>query len=247
MQLVVLVMRVGLDRGFCGHAHLELKHLLLVLLHNLGDWRTQLPELCLTLADLSKHHHTLLWLVQLLPDCRERWRQLRRHLSLAIMSKLLGMQKQPGPLPRHSQLAALCPLLVLMKPAVLQEQLRAQRRLAQLPPLSPDTLDLQAHYLCHSLLALAGIIVGAHNLPSKQWGDLQQLCYLLERYVLAGIREHGHFLYRSVVKDRAARLHVIWLRLLYTNMPPQLQYLNDQEQPEERSSDCKTRPDVEIL
>ncbi|XP_069037112.1 uncharacterized protein [Lepisosteus oculatus] len=73
MQLVVLVMRVGLDRGFCGHAHLELKHLLLVLLHNLGDWRTQLPELCLTLADLSKHHHTLLWLVQLLPDCRERW------------------------------------------------------------------------------------------------------------------------------------------------------------------------------
>ncbi|MBN3317494.1 SLF2 protein, partial [Atractosteus spatula] len=247
MQLVVMVMRVGLDRGFRGHAHLELKHLLLVLLHNLGDWRTQLPELCMTLADLSKHHHTLLWLVQLLPDCRERWRQLRRHLSLAIMSKLLGMQKQPGPLPRHSQLAALCPLLVLMKPAVLQEQLRAQRRLAQLPPLSPDTLDLQAHYLCHSLLALAGIIVGAHNLPSRQWGDLQQLCYLLERYVLAGIREHGHFLYRSVVKDRAARLHVIWLRLLHTNVPPQLQYLNDQEQPEERSSDCKTRPDVEVL
>uniref|UniRef100_A0A8D2JC72 Protein FAM178B n=1 Tax=Varanus komodoensis TaxID=61221 RepID=A0A8D2JC72_VARKO len=88
-------------------------------------------------------------------------------------------------------------------------------RLHLVPPdPSPLLTLLQAYYFCYSLLTLANVVVGTEAVPLRQQGHLQQLCALLQQHVSAGIREDPCLMYRTELKDLAAKTYIKWQELL---------------------------------
>ncbi|OXB50816.1 hypothetical protein ASZ78_012211, partial [Callipepla squamata] len=165
----------------------------------------QLPLLCLSLCQLSEHHHSLLAIARLLPDITPRERELRRRLSLCAMAQLLG--KAPCAvlsLGAQEELLVLAQLLAQSWPHHLQ--LPTQHHALQ-------DLDQEACYLSHSLLYLADIVVGTERPQGEQWGHLQQLCTQLERFG-SGLREGMGQFYRSQLKNLATVLCIKWQELL---------------------------------
>lgn len=80
----------------------------------------------MSLIDLSDNHHNLRWLVQLLPD-NIRGKQLRRHLSLSAISKLLNIRCTYRPSNTEFQLSDLRPYLSRMRPSSLLRGLATSR------------------------------------------------------------------------------------------------------------------------
>ncbi|XP_052661418.1 LOW QUALITY PROTEIN: protein FAM178B [Harpia harpyja] len=74
LALVTLLSFLGLDRALRCQPLPELQHLLHCLLEGIRDWQEQLPALCLSLCQLSRHHHNLVALMRLLPDLTSRGR-----------------------------------------------------------------------------------------------------------------------------------------------------------------------------
>uniref|UniRef100_A0A669QH02 Coiled-coil SMC6 And NSE5 INteracting (CANIN) domain-containing protein n=1 Tax=Phasianus colchicus TaxID=9054 RepID=A0A669QH02_PHACC len=89
-ELVTLLCFLSLDRELRCQPLPDLWHLLHCLLEGIVAWKEQLPALCLSLCQLSQHHHSLLAVARLLPDITTRERELRRRLSLCVMAQLLG-------------------------------------------------------------------------------------------------------------------------------------------------------------
>ncbi|XP_067168361.1 protein FAM178B [Apteryx mantelli] len=214
LALLTLLCFLGLDRALRCQPLPDLQHLLHCLLEGIGDWQEQLPDLCLSLCQLSQHHHNLVAIVRLLPDVTVRGRELRRHLSLCIMARLLGEPLGtvlPGRV--QAELRALCHLLALVRPATLQRLVLAE---CQNEPEDPDQ---EACYLSHSLLILANAVVGAERLPDEQRGHLEHLCAQLDRQLGAGLREGSGLLFRTQLKGLAALTYVKWQDLL-AQCPP---------------------------
>ncbi|KAM6369836.1 LOW QUALITY PROTEIN: protein FAM178B [Pluvialis apricaria] len=210
LLLVTLLSFLGLDRALRCQPLPELQHLLHCLLEGIADWREQLPALCLSLCQLSRHHHNLVALVRLLPDLTSRGRELRRHLSLHAMARLLG--DPPGTVPppgAHAELQALGRLLVLAQPDTLRPLLLAGGL------EEPEDLDQEACYLSYSLLLLASNVVGTENPPAQQRGHLERLCAQLDRRFGRGLlRETPGLLFRTQLKGLAALLYVKWQEML---------------------------------
>ncbi|KAK2520064.1 Fam178b isoform B [Columba livia] len=163
LSLVTLLSFLGLDRALRCQPLPEVQVLLHYLLQGIHDWHQQLPALCRDLCQLSRHHHNLVALTQLLPDLTGRDRELRRHLSLHAMAQLLG--EPPGVVPppeAHAELQVLCRFLVLARPDALRS-LMLSGGLEE--PADPDW---EACYLSYSLLLLASNVVGTEQPPAKQ-------------------------------------------------------------------------------
>ncbi|XP_075379530.1 protein FAM178B [Mycteria americana] len=209
LALVTLLAFLGLDRALRCQPLPELQHLLHCLLEGIRDWQEQLPALCLSLCQLSRHHHNLVALARLLPDLTSRGRELRRHLSLHAMARLLREPAGAVPLAgARAELQALGRLLVLAQPDTL-------RRLGLAGSLEePGDADQEACYLSYSLLLLASNVVGTEHPPAEQRGHLEQLCAQLDRHFGRGLREGTGLLFRTQLKGLATLLYVKWQEVL---------------------------------
>ncbi|XP_074066150.1 protein FAM178B isoform X2 [Macrotis lagotis] len=228
LSLLYLICRASLDRQLRLLPSVDLQQLLLLLLEDVKDWSEKLPELCCMLSWVSDHHHNLLATVQLVLDVTTRGRQLRGQLSLVIIARLLGQTKVLPLWKENTQLSLLCHLLGFMKPSSLGQYLTAcspalQNETQQLEVNSE--LDHQVCYLCHSLLKLAGMVVGSQRITMDKWGELHQLCVQLERQVTTHIHESPQAMYRTKLKDLAAQMYISWQELL-AQCRPQDQYYN---------------------
>ncbi|XP_034974752.2 protein FAM178B [Zootoca vivipara] len=215
LALLVLLCRLGLDKNLRKHPQTGLQQLLLVLFEGIQDWSGKLPELCRSLCHVSQHHHNLVAVVRSFPDTTARGRQLRRNLSLCFITKLLG--KMQTAMSSKTQLQQLVHLLPLMKPALLKQGLQQDQRLQVQPGKNHQEvlaeLDLEACYLCYSLLTLANVVVGTTAVPLRDQRHLQQLCIQLQQHISTGIREDAGLMYRTELKDLAAQTFVKWEEL----------------------------------
>ncbi|XP_063214982.1 protein FAM178B [Chroicocephalus ridibundus] len=300
LALVTLLSFLGLDRALRCQPLPELQHLLHCLLEGIRDWQQQLPALCLSLCQLSGHHHNLVALVQLLPDLTSRDRyvparraacrpeppglppyprptrcRLRRHkagrMRLPALTPLAtGVRRAPGPpaasrmapgmvvtgteagtgawartgpfltlfppltreLRRHLSLRAMSRLLGeppgTVPPPGAQAEVGAAREMGAVghplrcpgaplgePPPRPRALCRpQACYLSYSLLLLASNVVGTENPPAEQRGHLEQLCVQLDRQFGRGLHDSPRLLFRAQLKGLAALLYVKWQEML---------------------------------
>ncbi|XP_046884605.1 SMC5-SMC6 complex localization factor protein 2 isoform X2 [Hypomesus transpacificus] len=224
LLLMTMVSRIGLEIQLTLLPTMDLSSLEHNLVNNMRDWADMLPRICLALSNLTEDHHNLRWLVQMLPD-NTRGTQLRRHVSVAMISKLLNHTCTYKPTKTEFQLSDLQQYLPLMRPSALLKGMqlaRSQRQREQEEDYDDSgTLDQQAYYLCYSLLALANEASNFEFFPPEQKNQLQYLCAQLEKHIKCDIRESEKCLYRSKVKDFVARIYTKWQVLLQRTRPLQ--------------------------
>ncbi|XP_029496141.1 SMC5-SMC6 complex localization factor protein 2-like isoform X3 [Oncorhynchus nerka] len=226
LLLLTVVSRVGLDTQLTLQPTEHLRSLLRNLISSIRDWDVMLPRICMSLIDLSDDHHNLRWLVQLLPD-NIRGKQLRRHLSVSAISKLLNIRCTYRPSNTEFQLSDLRRYLPRMRPSSLLRGLatfrRSQNAHREREEEEEDcaSLDQQAYYLCYSLLALANEATNFEFFPPEQKNQLLLLCAELEKHIKCDIRESEKMLYRSKVKDFVARIYTKWQVLVQRTRPLQ--------------------------
>ncbi|XP_058881978.1 SMC5-SMC6 complex localization factor protein 2-like isoform X2 [Acipenser ruthenus] len=196
LLLLSLLCRVSLEKGLRLHPMVEIQTIIHNLLKSIRHWDTQMPLICLTLISLAAHHHNLRWLVTLLP-IYSRGRQLRRHVSLALISKLLNRSCTYTMENADLQITELRPYLIRMKPSSLLKNMKAEKwgnRLGDDQP-SEISLDQEKHL----------VLLSAE----------------LEKHIKCDIRESDKLVYRSKVKDLVARIYIKWQELLQRSRPLQ--------------------------
>ncbi|KAM9477129.1 SMC5-SMC6 complex localization factor protein 2 isoform 2-T4 [Clarias gariepinus] len=219
LLLLTLVCRVSLETHLQLLPTGDLCCLLQHILSNMTHWELQLPKVCQAITNLSEDHHNLRRLVQLLPHSG-RGKQLKRHVSVSVISKLLNHRCTYTPSCTEFQLSDLRRYLPRMRPSMLLKGLMAAKITE--PQESDDvatTPDQQAYYLCYSLLALTNEASNFEFLPSTQRNELLLLSAELEKHVKCDIRESEKMLYRSKVKDFVARIYTKWQVLLQRSRP----------------------------
>nr|XP_040035078.1 uncharacterized protein slf2 isoform X3 [Gasterosteus aculeatus aculeatus] len=214
LLLLTVVAKVGLDSRLLLTSSTELYPLQYKIVNNVRDWDTMLPRICMDLTDLTDDHHNMCLLVQLLPD-NTRGKQLRRHLSLSMISKLLNGTCTYRPREKEFELSDLRPYLPRMQPSALLRSMLSQRNKGE----DVATLDQQSYYLCYSLLTLANEASNYQFFPANQKTQLLSMCSELETHVKCDIRESEKCLYRSKVKDLVARIYTKWQMLLQRTRP----------------------------
>ncbi|XP_040906375.1 SMC5-SMC6 complex localization factor protein 2 isoform X3 [Toxotes jaculatrix] len=219
LLLLTVLGRVSLDTRLILQSSVELYPLQYKTVNNIRDWDTMLPRICLALTDLTDDHHNMCLLVQLLPD-NSRGKQLRRHLSLSMISKLLDGNCTYRPTQNEFQLSMLRPYLPCMQPStLLRGMLSSSNANRKGKEEDMATLDQQSYYLCYSLLTLANEASNFQFFPAHQKKQLLRLCSELETHVKCDIRESEKCLYRSKVKDLVARIYTKWQMLLQRTRP----------------------------
>ncbi|KAM6997268.1 SMC5-SMC6 complex localization factor protein 2 [Tautogolabrus adspersus] len=214
LLLLTVLGKVGLDTQLILQSTLELYSLQHKMVNNFRDWNAMMPRICLALTDLTDDHHNMCLLVRMLPD-NTRGKQLRRHLSLSMISKLLDGNCTYTPTGEEIQLSELRRFLPRMQPStLLRNLLRSQREKEDMA-----TLDQQSYYLCYSLLTLTNEASNFQIFPAHQKEHLLILCSELEMHVKCDIRESEKCLYRSKVKDLVARIYTKWQILLQKTRP----------------------------
>ncbi|KAL2083514.1 hypothetical protein ACEWY4_021287 [Coilia grayii] len=217
LLLMTMFCRLSLDTHLLLFCTANLSELMLHLVSNISDWNTQLPLVCRALTDLTEDHHNLRRLVHLLP-LSNRGRELRKHLSLSIISKLLNLRCTYRPAGTEFQLSDLVRYVPHMSPSFLKKQHIAKR-----PDLEQAGCiqDEQAYYLCYSLLDLTNEASNYDFLRPDQKIQIKLLSAQLEKHVKCDIRETEKRLYRSKVKDYLARIYTRWQVLLQRTRPVQ--------------------------
>ncbi|XP_052007163.1 SMC5-SMC6 complex localization factor protein 2-like isoform X1 [Xyrauchen texanus] len=225
LLLLTVTCRIGLETHFqllpTGHFSLLLQN----LLKNITHWEVQISKACQTLTDLSEDHHNLRRLVYLLPES-SRGKQLKRHLCVSMISKLLNHTCTYKPSGTEFKISELRPFLPHMRPSSLLKSFRSAKRAED----CDATLDQKAYYLCYSLLTLTNEASNFEFLPSNQRNDLRSLSSQLEKHIKCDIRESEKMLYRSKVKDFVARIYTKW-QVLLTRTRPQEGKLYDYWKP----------------
>ncbi|XP_045926899.1 SMC5-SMC6 complex localization factor protein 2 isoform X2 [Micropterus dolomieu] len=217
LLLLTVMGRLGLDTRLILQSSVELYPLQYRIVKNIRDWDAMLPRICLALTDLTDDHHNMCLLVQLLPD-NTRGKQLRRHLSLSMISKLLDGNCTYRPTEKEIQLSELRLYLPRMQPSTLLRGMLSSSR-SEKDVEDMASLDQQSYYLCYSLLTLANEASNFQFFPAQQKEQLLFLCSALETHVKCDIRESEKCLYRSKVKDLVARIYTKWQMLLQRTRP----------------------------
>nr|XP_046258197.1 uncharacterized protein slf2 isoform X2 [Scatophagus argus] len=216
LLLLTVVGRLGLDTRLILQSSVALYPLQYKIVGNIRDWNTMLPRICQALTNLTDDHHNMCLLVQLLPD-HTRGKQLRRHLSLAMISKLLDGNCTYRPTGKEIQLSDLRPYLPRMQPSTLLRSMLSSPSRKNKEDVV--TLDQQSYYLCYSLLTLVNEASNFQFFPAHQKEQLLSLSSELETHVKCDIRESEKCLYRSKVKDLVARIYTKWQILLQRTRP----------------------------
>ncbi|XP_066535426.1 SMC5-SMC6 complex localization factor protein 2 isoform X2 [Hoplias malabaricus] len=196
LLLLTLVCKVSLETCLQLLPTKDLSCLLQHILNNMTHWEIQLAQVCQAITDLTEDHHNLRRLVQILPYS-DRGKQLRRHLSVSIISKLLNHHCTYKPLHIEFQLSDLRGYLPRMRPSTLLKSFIAAQNDQQEAENCASTPDQQAYYLCYSLLALTNEASNFEFLPSSQRNELLLLSAELEKHIKCDIRESEKMLYRS--------------------------------------------------
>uniref|UniRef100_A0A8D0H2C4 Coiled-coil SMC6 And NSE5 INteracting (CANIN) domain-containing protein n=1 Tax=Sphenodon punctatus TaxID=8508 RepID=A0A8D0H2C4_SPHPU len=224
-QLLLLILKLSLEKRLKHIPLVDFQCLMIKLLENIPDWDSKMPDLCLAISELSSHHHDLLWLVQLIPNWTIRGRQIRRHLSLVVISKLLNKKNISIPSTTDLQMSHLCQDLEQMKPSNLLKKKVAERLEQQDDNLSREyllsELEPQAYYLTYVLLHLVREASSCEVVKSHHRKWLLKLCSALERHVKCDIRENARLFYRTRVKDLVARTCSKWQQMILNSRPTQ--------------------------
>ncbi|XP_032550896.1 SMC5-SMC6 complex localization factor protein 2 isoform X1 [Chiroxiphia lanceolata] len=218
--LLLLLFKISLEKQLKRVPLVDLQCLFVKLLMSIKDWDTKMPGVCVAVSELSDHHHNLLWLVQLVPSWTVRGRELRRRLSLVIISKLLHKKHIEIPDDSDEQMSLLHQFVVCMKPSVLLKKMRKMREGLEEQNAYEDHLNVEleqeAYYLIYILLHLVSEASFFDVVNSNQRQHILKLCRALDRYVKGDIREDARLFYRSKVKDLAARIHTKWQDVIQT-------------------------------
>ncbi|KAJ7325141.1 hypothetical protein JRQ81_018161 [Phrynocephalus forsythii] len=191
LLLLLMLLKLSLETQLKQFPLVDLQCLVIKLLENIRDWDTKMSELCLAICCLSSHHHDLLWLVHFVPNWISRGRQLRKQLSLVIISKLLNNDMNI-PSNHDEQMSLLCEDLAKMKPSNLLKSLS-------------ETLEQNNNLCKESSLS---------ELEPQKW--LLKLCSTLEKHVKCDIREDARLFYRTKVKDLVARTYSKWQQMIHS-------------------------------
>ncbi|XP_054885691.1 SMC5-SMC6 complex localization factor protein 2 [Poeciliopsis prolifica] len=213
LLLLTVVGRIGLDTRLILHSNVAVSCLLYTIINNISDWSSVLPRVCKALTDLTDDHHNMCLLVQLLPDSK-CGKELRRHLSMCFISKLLDGNCTYIPVEKGLPLAELRPYLPQMQPSALLRSIQQKDKEEEMA-----TQDQQAYYLCYSLLTLTNEASNLQVFRPQQKAQLLVLSSELETHVKCDIRESEKCLYRSKVKDLVARIYTKWQMLLQRTRP----------------------------
>uniref|UniRef100_A0A803JWK7 SMC5-SMC6 complex localization factor 2 n=1 Tax=Xenopus tropicalis TaxID=8364 RepID=A0A803JWK7_XENTR len=219
LLLIVLLLKIHLETQLKSSPIVDLHVLVGNLLHNFRDWEIKMPELSLALRDISTHHHNYVKIVQLVPSTESRGRQLRGHLSLAFISKLLNENCPDIPLDYSAQMSLLCQCLSKMKPSALIRKMQSYNEES-----TQHNLDQEGYYLTYSLLTLVNAASSSDEGVSVQRTYLLKLCAALEKHIKCDIREDARYYYRTKVKDLVARIYGKWQEILHCSRPHQVKY-----------------------
>ncbi|XP_027863292.1 SMC5-SMC6 complex localization factor protein 2 isoform X2 [Xiphophorus couchianus] len=213
LLLLTVVGRISLDTRLILQSNVAVSCLLYTIINNISDWSSVLPRVCKALTDLTDDHHNMCLLVQLLPDSK-CGKELRRHLSMCFISKLLDGNCTYIPVETELPLAELRPYLPQMQPSALLRSIQQKDKEEDMA-----TQDQQAYYLCYSLLTLTNEASNLQVFTPQQKAQLLVLSSELETHVKCDIRESEKCLYRSKVKDLVARIYTKWQMLLQKTRP----------------------------
>ncbi|OWK62393.1 Protein FAM178A [Lonchura striata] len=188
------------------------------LLMNIKDWDTKMPELCLSVSELSSNPHNLLWLVQLIPSCIARGREVKRRLSLVIIAKFLHKKHVEIPDDSDKQMFLLHHFLVCMKPSNLLKEMREMRTGEKEHEDDEVNAELEheVYYLIYVLLHLVSEASFLDVVNSSQREHLLKLCRALDKHVKGDIRADARMFYRSTVNGLAARIYGKWQDVIQT-------------------------------
>ncbi|NXF00652.1 SLF2 protein, partial [Smithornis capensis] len=217
--LLLLLFKISLEKQLKRVPLVDFQCLFVELLMSIKDWDTKMPELCLTLSELSSHHHNLLWLVQLVPSWTERGREVRRRLSLVIISKLLHKKHIEIPNDSDKQMSLLQQFVMCMEPSNLVKKMRKMRGLEEQNAYEDQLqaeLEQEAYYLIYILLHLVSEASFFDVVNSNQRQHILQLRRTLDRHVKGEIRVDARLLYRSKVKCLATRICAKWQDVIQT-------------------------------
>ncbi|XP_063019385.1 SMC5-SMC6 complex localization factor protein 2 isoform X1 [Melospiza melodia melodia] len=215
--LLILLFKISLEKQLKPFLT-DFQCLFFKLLMNIKDWDTKMPELCLSVSELSSNPHNLLWLVQLVPSCIARGREVKRHLSLVIIAKFVHKKHVEIPHDSDKQMFLLRQFLVRMKPSYLLRKMREMRKGQK--ELKDDEvhaeLEHEVYYLIYVLLHLVSEASFLDVVNSSQRQHLLKLCRALVKHVKGDIREDARMFYRSKVSCLAARIFEKWQDVIQT-------------------------------
>ncbi|NXO04727.1 SLF2 protein, partial [Rhinopomastus cyanomelas] len=222
LLLLLLLFKISLEKQLKQVPLVDFQSFFIQLLISIKDWDTKMPELCLAVSELSSHHHNLLWLVQLVPSWIIRGRQVRRHLSLVIISKLLDKRHCRIPDDSDKQMSLLHQFVTYMKPSDILKKMREglEQQNASGEHLHTER-EPEAYYLIYILLHLVSEASFFDVLNPNQRQHLLKLCGALDKYIKCDIREDASLFYRSKVKDLVARIYGKWQNMIQTTRPTQ--------------------------
>ncbi|KAM6347834.1 SMC5-SMC6 complex localization factor protein 2 isoform 4-T4 [Alca torda] len=222
LLLLLLLFKISLEKQLKQIPLIDFQCLFIKLLISIKDWDTKMPELCLAVSELSSNHHNLLWLVQLVPSWIIRGREVRRRLSLVIISKLLNKKHIGIPDDSDKQMCLLHQYLVYMKPSNLLKKMREgqEQQNADGDHLNTE-LEQEAYYLIYILLHLVSEASFFDVVNSNQRQHLLKLCGALDKHIKCDIREDARLFYRTKVKDLVARIYGKWQDMIQTTRPTQ--------------------------
>ncbi|XP_009983510.1 PREDICTED: protein FAM178A, partial [Tauraco erythrolophus] len=222
LLLLLLLFKISLEKQLKQIPLIDFQCLFIKLLIDIKDWDTKMPELCLAMSELTSHHHNLLWLVQLVPSWIIRGREVRRRLSLVIISKLLNKKHIEIPDDSDKQMSLLHQFLVYMKPSNLLKKMREglEQQNADGDHLHTE-LEQEAYYLIYVLLHLVSEASFFDVVNSNQRQHLVKLCGTLDKHIKCDIREDARLFYRTKVKDLVARIYGKWQDTIQTTRPTQ--------------------------
>ncbi|NXJ73565.1 SLF2 protein, partial [Trogon melanurus] len=217
LLLLLLLFKISLEKQLKQVPLIDFQCLFVKLLMSIKDWDTKMPELCLAMSELSSHHHNLLWLVQLVPSWIIRGREVRRRLSLVIISNLLNKKHVEIPDDSDKQMSLLHQFLVCMKPSDLLKKMREglEQQNAGGEHLHTE-LEQKAYYLIYILLHLVSEASFFDVINSNQRQHLLKLCSVLDKHIKCGIREDARLFHRTKVKDLVARIYGKWQDMIQT-------------------------------
>lgn len=223
VQLSILLFKIRLEKQLKQIPLVDIHCLLESLLKNIRDWDVKMGEICLCISKLSSHHHNLLKLVHLIPNSIARGRELRKRLSLLIISKLLDKKYECLPEDKNLQMSLLCRYIIQMKPSTLTKKMLAEE-IAKHQNEYPEQfvyakIEQEAYYLTYSLLNLVSEASYLDVCLSNERTFILNLSTALEKHVKCDIREDARLFYKTKVKDLVARISGTWQELLNNSKP----------------------------
>ncbi|XP_078499776.1 SMC5-SMC6 complex localization factor protein 2 isoform X2 [Lissotriton helveticus] len=223
IQLLILLFKIRLEKQLKQIPLIDIHCLLESLLKSIRAWDVKMNELCLCISKLSSHHHNLLKLVHLVPNSIARGRELRKRLSLLIISKLLDKKYECLPEEKNLQMSLLCRYIIQMKPSTLTKKMLAEE-IAKHQNDFPEQFvyaktEQEAYYLTYSLLNLVSEASYLDVCLSNERTFILNLSTALEKHVKCDIREDARLFYKTKVKDLVARISGTWQELLNNSKP----------------------------